>query len=294
MQTGTTLIPESDAKALDYKRHLGSIGGHSMFNNWYTIGKQIVVEAFDKSKNKIGGGGQGVVYEIELTVEGEKLVLACKKQDDVMGVTEMETMLYCKHSNLMNLRYYCKDTTHTYMIMDKMDCDLDVHIPKITSQIERVIILLEIARGIAYLHSKKLMHRDIKPKNVLLKLDNESNLVTQVKIADFGFAKISNAKAVHTKIGTQGFEAPEVQQGKTCEASDVYSFGVLLKQVYVNVKPYVSAFATTDFPCETHPTILLLHKECTRDNVDARPKMQLVTSMLEDVLAELYCSKNNT
>ncbi|CAI8592130.1 unnamed protein product [Vicia faba] len=98
-----------------------------------------------------------------------------------------------------------------------------------------VQLVLDLSRGLSYLHSKKIVHRDVKLKNMLL--DGNQNL----KIADFGVARVEamNPSDMTAEIGTLRYMAPEVFDGKpynrTC---DVYSFGICLWEIYCCDMPY--------------------------------------------------------
>merc|ERR1711934_1247513 len=98
----------------------------------------------------------------------------------------------------------------------------------------RLKLLREAAVGMAFLHSKKLIHRDLKPQNLLVSQD------WTCKIADFGVSTIKPAVTqVMTCVGTPSYMAPEVlRKGKYSEKADVYSFGVLLLEVYTGQYPY--------------------------------------------------------
>lgn len=85
-----------------------------------------------------------------------------------------------------------------------------------------------------YLHSKKIMHRDVKAENMLL--DRKRTL----KIADFGVARVeAQSCEVTGQTGTLGYMAPEVLQGKPYDHKcDVYSFGILLWETYCCAMAY--------------------------------------------------------
>ena len=66
--------------------------------------------------------------------------------------------------------------------------------------------LLQMARGLAYIHSKNLVHRDIKPDNVLFVQSTDSNSPVILKISDFGLARTTNERGTYTPSGVKGTE----------------------------------------------------------------------------------------
>ncbi|KAJ7536334.1 hypothetical protein O6H91_12G065200 [Diphasiastrum complanatum] len=97
---------------------------------------------------------------------------------------------------------------------------------------QRYKVVKGVAAGLAYLHEgweKRVLHRDVKPSNVLLDQEFEP------RIADFGLARLiehSNAGKTMTVAGTLGYVAPELHYtGRATDRSDVYSFGILLLAV---------------------------------------------------------------
>ncbi|KAE8806034.1 Serine/threonine-protein kinase HT1 [Hordeum vulgare] len=98
-----------------------------------------------------------------------------------------------------------------------------------------VELALDLARGLAYLHSKDIVHRDVKAENMLL--DSKGTL----KIADFGVARVQakNPQEMTGMTGTPGYMAPEVILGKPYNRKcDVYSFGICLWAIYCCDMPY--------------------------------------------------------
>ncbi|TYI66744.1 hypothetical protein E1A91_D09G246700v1 [Gossypium mustelinum] len=155
-----------------------------------------------------------------------------------------------------------------------------------------VQLALDLARGLSYLHSRKIVHRDVKTENMLL--DGHRNL----KIADFGVARVEaqNPRDMTGETGTLGYMAPEILEGKpynrTC---DVYSFGICLWEIYCCDMPYPDlSFADVssavvrqnlrpDIPRCCPNSLANIMKKCWNANPEKRPAMEEVVRMLEAV-----------
>src|SRR5207247_7746866 len=95
----------------------------------------------------------------------------------------------------------------------------------------------QICRGLEAAHEQGIIHRDIKPQNVLIDHKGE------VKLMDFGIARMAEAKEGMTQagliVGTPHYMSPEQVQGKQLDPrSDVYSVGTLIYEMLVGVKPF--------------------------------------------------------
>lgn len=102
---------------------------------------------------------------------------------------------------------------------------------------DRVRILLQIASGAAYAHSRDVIHRDIKPANVRVLEDGS------IKLLDFGVATIQEAPSdltqAGTTVGTAAYLAPEQIHGaRPTRATDIFSFGVLAYELLSGHRPF--------------------------------------------------------
>lgn len=155
-----------------------------------------------------------------------------------------------------------------------------------------VQLALDLARGLSYLHSKKIVHRDVKAENMLL--DHQRNL----KIADFGVARVEaqNPKDMTGETGTLGYMAPEVLDGKPYNRKcDVYSFGVCLWEIYCCDLPYINlSFAEIssavvrqhlrpEIPRCCPSSFASIMKKCWDANPDKRPEMDEAVRLLEAI-----------
>lgn len=93
---------------------------------------------------------------------------------------------------------------------------------------------VQILRGVEHAHEAQILHRDLRPANVLL---SESGAI---KVADFGTSRFLEKSHATTVIGSPPFMAPEAFQGRAVLASDIYSVGVMLYQMLTGNLPYFS------------------------------------------------------
>ncbi|CAI0559417.1 unnamed protein product [Linum tenue] len=159
-------------------------------------------------------------------------------------------------------------------------------------------LALDLSRGLSYLHSKKIVHRDVKSENMLL--DAQRNL----KIADFGVARVEaqNPSDMTGETGTLGYMAPEVLDGKPYNRRcDVYSFGICLWEIYCCDMPYpdlsfadVTSAVVRNETCALQnlrpeiprccPSSLVnIMKKCWDGHAEKRPEMDEVVKMLEAI-----------
>lgn len=153
-------------------------------------------------------------------------------------------------------------------------------------------IALDLARGLSYLHSKKIVHRDVKTENMLLDANRT------LKIADFGVARVEaqNPRDMTGETGTLGYMAPEVLDGKPYNRKcDVYSFGICLWEIYCCDMPYPDLSFTDvssavvrqnlrpDIPRCCPSSLASIMRKCWDANPDKRPVMDEVVKLLEAV-----------
>ncbi|XP_062213259.1 serine/threonine-protein kinase STY13-like [Phragmites australis] len=153
-----------------------------------------------------------------------------------------------------------------------------------------VQLALDLARGLSYLHSKKIVHRDVKAENMLL--DRKRTL----KIADFGVARVEAGSEMTGQTGTLGYMAPEVLQGQSYDHKcDVYSFGILLWETYCCAMAYpnysladisyhvVKLGIRPDIPRCCPRALADIMARCWDGNPDNRPEMSEVVAQLERI-----------
>jgi serine/threonine-protein kinase len=133
--------------------------------------------------------------------------------------------------------------------------------------------LIPIAEALGYAHQRGVIHRDVKPANILFNEEYDPVLT------DFGIAKIletdeATLTGTGLGVGTPEYMAPEQWQGKPCEASDQYALGVVLYELITGHKPYTS-----------DPPAAIILMQATEP---LRPPSQLVKGIPEGVEKLLY------
>nr|DAD39787.1 TPA_asm: hypothetical protein HUJ06_014110 [Nelumbo nucifera] len=221
---------------------------------WFKIGELEKATDNFSQKNMIGRGGFGVVYKGTLsdgTPVAVKKIIESDFQGDAEFCNEVDIISNLKHRNLVPLRGCCvADETdeergkQRYLVYEFMpNGNLDDHLfhpfsdhsnssRQSLSWPQRKSIILDVAKGLAYLHygvKPAIYHRDIKATNILLDAD------MRARVADFGLVRQSREGESHltTRVaGTHGYLAPEYAlYGQLTEKSDVYSFGVVILEI---------------------------------------------------------------
>ena len=156
---------------------------------------------------------------------------------------------------------------------------------------ELLSMLMDVSRGLQYLHESLVVHGDLKPDNVLL------DFKLRAKVTDFGLAHYKKSILVQTD---PYFTAPELlrlEEHDSTVATDVFSFGVLIYEVFTRVEPYVGedvlavVAAIKDMgrrpsPILLPPIVLSLAQECWDEDPHARPPMDDVSRRLRAIEGE--------
>ena len=226
----------------------------------------------------IGRGAMGVVYEavdpdidrvvaiktINLMLSPEEMV-----QYEARFKQEIKAAGRLNHPNIVTIYDVGKTDNMAYMAMEFINgCELkDLLRAGTPLPIDAALnIIAQAAEGLAFAHSRDIIHRDVKPANIML-LENEEGMVA--KITDFGIARMP-ASAVKTMtgmvMGSPRYMSPEQVTGKNLSArSDVFSLGVVLYETLTGLAPfeadsissimYQTVHAAEDKPSNVNPNL---------------------------------------
>jgi eukaryotic-like serine/threonine-protein kinase len=197
-------------------------------------------------ESKLGSGGMSTVYlasdeTLERQVAVKVLHAEISDQPDQIERfrREARAVAQLSHPNVVSVIDAGQDAGHPYIVFEYIEGET------LKQRIERIGRLpldesaayaIEVGRGLAAAHARHLVHRDVKPQNVLI--DPEG----RAKVTDFGIARSLEAKgltATGRVLGTTDYVAPEQAMGQAIDArSDVYSLGVLLYEMLTGEVPF--------------------------------------------------------
>jgi tetratricopeptide (TPR) repeat protein len=195
---------------------------------------------------KLGEGGMGVVFKAEdLKLDRFVALKFLPRQLSADGETKARFIHEAKSASSLDHPNICAiheigETAdgQTFIVMPCYDGEtLKERIKKGQVGIDEAIgIAMQVASGLAKAHERGIVHRDVKPGNILLTKDG------QVKLVDFGVAKLAGQTTLTktgARVGTVGYMSPEQVLGETLDArSDVFSLGVVMYELLTGRLPF--------------------------------------------------------
>ncbi|HUB80506.1 MAG TPA: ImcF-related family protein [Bryobacteraceae bacterium] len=190
------------------------------------------------------GGGMSHVYRAQDTVLGRTVAIkvlseagCADPEAKARFLAEARLASSFSHENVLGIYDFGEDEQHRpYMVMEFLRGET-LHTAIQNGETgdlgNKLRIALQTARALEYLHSRNVIHRDVKPDNIYL------NLSGAVKVMDFGIAKTEgiNMTRAGFVLGTPGYMAPEQVRGEKLSGQvDVYGFGMLLFELLTGAK----------------------------------------------------------
>lgn len=291
----------------------------------------ILVGAQDyQVRRRLGSGypnGPGHLKEIYWL--GESFALRTFIGDVTPLLPEISSLLTHSHPNILQYlcAFYDEGRKEGYLVMELMTKDLGSYIKEHSGQRYRVPfsvpvavdIMLQIARGMEYLHSKKIYHGDLNPSNILLKPRNTTTGGFQAKVSGFGMTAIRNCASRSPKptvVDVDIWLAPEVlaeleQPNGKCNATntekgDVYSFGMLCFELLTGKVPFedghlqgeqmrnnIRAGERPLFSYASPKYLANLTKKCWQTNPSLRPSFSSICRILRYIKKNLVINPDH-
>src|SRR5579871_3908470 len=197
---------------------------------------------------RIGGGGMGEVYRAVDTLLGREVAIKVLHRHLMQEAGRLDrfraeaiTLARLNHPNIALLYNLLEENGETYMVMEYVDGEtLESLLQRQGAlPVRRALeLFIQVLQGLEHAHARQVIHRDIKPGNILLTCGGG------VKITDFGIARVLGASRLTQAggmIGTPEYMSPEQIQGQEQDArSDIYAAGILLYEMVTGCVPFSS------------------------------------------------------
>ena len=194
---------------------------------------------------RIGTGGMAVVYKAKCHRLNRLVALKILKSDLAQDEdfrrrfnAESQAVAQLSHPNIVSVYDVSRGGDTEYIVMELIDgITLKQYMEK-RGQLnwrESLHFITQIMRGLSHAHSRGIVHRDIKPQNVMVLRDGS------VKVADFGIACLENSAQTLTQeaLGSVHYISPEQARGERTDArSDIYSSGVVMYEMLTGRLPF--------------------------------------------------------
>ena len=194
-----------------------------------------------------------IVNKLNLSVKGLGIL---NNEIDIMNLIKHNA-----HPNVVRCYDCIVGYSETYIVMELCDLgDFKSVLGKPMSEKMIKLYFAQLVSGFKYLYDNKIIHRDIKPKNILLSSGD------RLKIADFGFAKISNKKKLHSSTcGSPLYMSPEILHNNSYgNQTDLWSIGMILYEMVHGQHPYGGCKDMNELKCEIRNPLIMKDgpKEC--------------------------------
>lgn len=249
----------------------------------------------------IGVGGMAVVYKAHDNVENRTVAIKILKEEFVSNEefvrrfkNESKAIAVLSHPNIVKVYDVSFGDLIQYIVMEYIDgITLKEFIERQGSLRwkDAVYFTVQILKGLQHAHDKGIVHRDVKPQNIMVLADGS------IKVADFGiarFARNEQRTITDKAIGSVHYISPEQARGeKTDEKADIYSVGVMLYEMLTGQLPFEAESAVSvaimqlqrdpKLPTEINPSIPLGLEQITMH------AMQKTTERRYQSASEMLC-----
>jgi len=267
-----------------------------------------VEEVYAFEQQKLGEGSFGTVYSVVHKISGERRV--CKKIAKMKGrqgmevediLQEIESMASLDHPNVIKVYEYFEDACAIYQIrepcrggelQDHIDAVFRKQTAEMYSEVFMSDVIKQILRALAFMHSERFMHKDLKPQNIMLVDQAVAGASTcSIKVIDFGLAELFSPDQEHSDQlgGTLLYMAPEVLHLELTMKSDIWSVGVILYNLVTGDYPFMAQWPvprgrdTQWWQAETCRLI-----QDPRQKHKPNPKLSSASPLLLDFLNQLF------
>jgi serine/threonine-protein kinase len=195
---------------------------------------------------KIGEGGMGVVYKAKCTILNRYVAIKILKTEFMDNSNfinrfkkEASSIGSLSHSNIVNVYDFGSEDNINFIVMEYIVGKTLKQVIKENiklNTLNALDIAMQITKALEYAHKNNIIHRDIKPDNILITEDK------LVKLTDFGIAKVTNSSTITNSceiLGSAHYFSPEQAKGKFIDyRTDIYALGVVMYEMFTGQVPF--------------------------------------------------------
>ncbi len=208
------------------------------------IDKGMMIAGRYMVEDKIGSGGMADVYKAKDCKLGRTVAVKVLKPEFAADSTfvskfraEAQSAAGLEHPNIVNVYDVGTQNGSYFIVMEYISgITLKSYIEKKgkLNYRETLSIAIQVARGIQAAHAKNIIHRDIKPQNIIISNDGK------VKVTDFGIARAASEDTIHSDVmGSVHYSSPEqARNGYVSNRSDIYSLGIVMYEMVTGHVPF--------------------------------------------------------
>ena len=237
-------------------------------------------------KKKLGSGPYGIVYKAKnIYLKNTVAIKMIKKlkennEEDINIKNHIELLKTLNHPNIVKIyEFYYNENYYQIITEYCKKGELYKYIKRSFTEKQLAGIFYQILSGLYYLHEKKIVHKNIKLKNIMI-VETEEDLITKeeyfwIKIVDFHTAEIfQNNRNKNKPIGNSYYISPEAIKNNYVEKSDIWSVGVILHIALTGKVPFDGKtdeeinYKIINLPYNTLDPRLLAHSSEVKDLLD--------------------------